>query len=300
MAMIEVEHLTRRYGTTTAIEGLGFQVERGEIVGFLGPNGAGKSTTMRILCGSLGATSGTARVAGFDVAEQPAEVKQRIGYLPEHPPLYTEMTVEQYLVFCARLKGVDTPREAAVNAAERVGLSPVSHRIIGNLSKGFRQRVGIAQALVHEPEVLVLDEPNSGLDPAQRAEIRALIEQLAAGDTTVLLSTHVLPEIEALCDRVIILNQGRIVAQDTVAALGSSEHRIRIKVERPSEALAASLQALAGVHEVKALGDGAYLLRTEGDQRAVIAQCAVEAGLLHLGTDRRLEDVFLRLTGGME
>ena len=300
MAMIEVEHLTRRYGTTTAIEGLGFQVERGEIVGFLGPNGAGKSTTMRILCGSLGATSGTARVAGFDVAEQPAEVKRRIGYLPEHPPLYTEMTVEQYLVFCARLKGVDTPREAAVNAAERVGLSPVSHRIIGNLSKGFRQRVGIAQALVHEPEVLVLDEPNSGLDPAQRAEIRALIEQLAAGDTTVLLSTHVLPEIEALCDRVIILNQGRIVAQDTVAALGSSEHRIRIKVERPSEALAASLQALAGVHEVKALGDGAYLLRTEGDQRAVIAQCAVEAGLLHLGTDRRLEDVFLRLTGGME
>ena len=299
MAMIEVEHLTRRYGTTTAIEGLGFQVERGEIVGFLGPNGAGKSTTMRILCGSLGATSGTARVAGFDVAEQPAEVKRRIGYLPEHPPLYTEMTVEQYLVFCARLKGVDTPREAAVNAAERVGLSPVSHRIIGNLSKGFRQRVGIAQALVHEPEVLVLDEPNSGLDPAQRAEIRALIEQLAAGDTTVLLSTHVLPEIEALCDRVIILNQGRIVAQDTVAALGSSEHRIRIEVERPSEALASSLQALAGVHEVKALGDSMYLLRTNGDQRAVIARCAVEAGLLHLGTDRRLEDVFLRLTGGM-
>ncbi|TNE88407.1 MAG: ABC transporter ATP-binding protein [Deltaproteobacteria bacterium] len=296
--MIEVANLTKRYGATLAVEDLSFSVERGEIVGFLGANGAGKSTTMRILCGALGATSGTAKVDGIDVMEDPKAAKSRIGYLPEAPPLYLEMTVRQYLRFCARIKGTANPSEAADKAIGRVGLASVAHRIIGNLSKGYRQRVGIAQALVHEPQLLVLDEPNSGLDPKQRAEIRELIEELAAGETTVLLSTHVLPEIEALCDRVIIIDHGRIVAQDAVEALGGGMGVIKLVVAAPSAELAAKLEALDGVNAVKAKGDGVYLVETQRDLRAEVARTAVDAGLLELSSQRQLEDVFLRLTGG--
>lgn len=298
MAMIEVANLTKRYGTTLAVEDLSFTVERGEIVGFLGANGAGKSTTMRILCGALGATTGTAKVDGIDVMEDPRRAKAVIGYLPETPPLYPEMTVRQYLRFCARLKGAGSPNEAAERAIARVALGEVAHRIIGNLSKGFRQRVGIAQALVHDPQLLVLDEPNSGLDPKQRAEIRELIEDLAAGETTVLLSTHVLPEIEALCDRVIIIDKGRIVAQDAVEALGGGVGVVRLVVAEPSPDLAARLEAIAGVRAVRARGDGVYIVETERELRAEIARAAVDAGLLELSTQQRLEDAFLRLTGG--
>ncbi|MCO4744792.1 MAG: ATP-binding cassette domain-containing protein [Proteobacteria bacterium] len=298
--MIEVEHLTKRYGTTLAVDDLSFSVERGEIVGFLGPNGAGKSTTMRILCGSLGATGGRAMVDGIDVMDDPRGAKRKIGYLPEAPPLYTEMTVRQYLRFCGKIKGADKPRDAAEVAIEKVGLTPVAHRIIGNLSKGYRQRVGIAQALVHSPDVLVLDEPNSGLDPAQRAEIRTLIEELAAGDTTVILSTHVLPEIEALCDRVVIIHQGRIVAQNTVDALGGDARVVKVTVDEPSPELAARFEAIAGVTAVKARGDGLYLIEGSTDLRREVAKVAVDAGLLELSGQRQLEDVFLQLTGGAE
>ena len=204
--MIKVEKLSKRYGATTAVQELSFQVPKGEVVGFLGPNGAGKTTTMRIIAGSLGATEGRVTLDGQDVFENPREVKRRIGYLPEVPPLYTDMKVRDYVRFAARLKGVDDINGAAEATIDRVGLAPVAHRIIDHLSKGFRQRCGVAQALVHNPEVLILDEPYSGLDPAQRVEIRDLLKELAQEDRTVILSTHVLGDIEAMCERVVILN----------------------------------------------------------------------------------------------
>nr|MBX2801334.1 ABC transporter ATP-binding protein [Myxococcales bacterium] len=194
--MIRVEQLTKVYGATTAVEDLTFAVDRGEIVGFLGPNGAGKSTTMRMLCGSLGATRGRALIADIDVLERPREVKRLVGYLPEVPPLYPEMTVRAYLRFCAQLKSAPSPVQGVERVMEQVGLTDVAHRLIDHLSKGYRQRVGLAQALVHEPRVLVLDEPASGLDPAQRVEIRQLVRDLSQGDVTVVLSTHVLSEVE--------------------------------------------------------------------------------------------------------
>ena len=214
--MIKVEKLSKRYGATTAVQELSFQVPKGEVVGFLGPNGAGKTTTMRIIAGSLGATEGRVTLDGQDVFENPREVKRRIGYLPEVPPLYTDMKVRDYVRFAARLKGVDDINGAAEATIDRVGLAPVAHRIIDHLSKGFRQRCGVAQALVHNPEVLILDEPYSGLDPAQRVEIRDLLKELAQEDRTVILSTHVLGDIEAMCERVVILNNGKMVGQGPI------------------------------------------------------------------------------------
>jgi ABC-2 type transport system ATP-binding protein len=222
MPMIEVQHLTKRYRDRVAVEDLTFQVEEGEILGFLGPNGAGKSTTMKILTGFLPPSEGTARVGGFDVFEQPLEVKRRIGYLPETPPLYPEMTVRGYLKFVASLKGL--PGRGLKAEVERVaGLTGVTHvleRVIQNLSKGYKQRVGIAQALLGSPPVLILDEPTEGLDPTQRAEVRALIKGLA-GKHTVILSTHILPEVTMTCEKVLIINQGRIVAYDEIRKLAS-------------------------------------------------------------------------------
>jgi ABC-2 type transport system ATP-binding protein len=222
MPMIEVQHLTKRYRDRVAVEDLTFSVEEGEILGFLGPNGAGKSTTMKILTGFLPPSAGTARVGGFDVFEQPLEVKRRIGYLPETPPLYPEMTVRGYLKFVASLKGL--PGRGLKVEVERVaGLTGVSHvldRVIQNLSKGYKQRVGIAQALLGSPPVLILDEPTEGLDPAQRAEVRALIKGLA-GKHTVILSTHILPEVTMTCEKALIINQGKIVAYDEIRKLAS-------------------------------------------------------------------------------
>jgi ABC-2 type transport system ATP-binding protein len=222
MPMIEVQHLTKRYRDRVAVEDLTFSVEEGEILGFLGPNGAGKSTTMKILTGFLPPSAGTARVGGFDVFEEPLEVKRRIGYLPETPPLYPEMTVNGYLKFVASLKGL--PGRGIKAEVERVaGLTGVTHvlgRVIQNLSKGYKQRVGIAQALLGSPPVLILDEPTEGLDPTQRAEVRALIKGLA-GKHTVILSTHILPEVTMTCEKVLIINQGKIVAYDEIRKLAS-------------------------------------------------------------------------------
>src|SRR5438876_9501634 len=218
--MIEVQSLTKHYGTIAAIHDVSFSVKRGEIVGFLGPNGAGKTTTMRILAGFMPATQGTATVAGYDVFTQSLEVRRRIGYLPENVPLYSEMGVASYLDFVAEVKGVGRAerRRRVADVMERCLIADVQHRLIGKLSKGYRQRVGLAQAIVSDPEVLILDEPTIGLDPKQIAEIRALIKSLA-GQHTVILSTHILPEVSMLCDGIIIINHGRIVAQGTESEL---------------------------------------------------------------------------------
>jgi len=220
MAMIEAKNLTKRYRDRIAIENLTFSVNEGEILGFLGPNGAGKTTTMRILSGFVPPSEGSAKIAGFDVFEHPLEVKRRLGYLPETPPLYPEMTARGYLRFVGRLKGV--PSRQLGSEIERVsnltGIQEVIDRVIKNLSKGFRQRVGVAQALLNNPPVLILDEPTEGLDPAQRAEVRSLIKKLA-GKHTVILSTHILHEVTMTCEKVLIINQGRIVAFDEIKKL---------------------------------------------------------------------------------
>jgi ABC-2 type transport system ATP-binding protein len=218
--MIKVEGLTKRYGDVTAIEDLSFQVEKGEIVGFLGPNGAGKTTTMRIITGFLASTDGTVSVSGQDIFEKPMEVKKRIGYLPEQPPLYADMTVVGYLKFVAKIKGVPRSTRAAAmdRVVERCGLKDVRKKIIGKLSKGYRQRVGLAQAMIHDPQVLILDEPTIGLDPKQIIEIRELVKSLA-GDQTIILSTHILPEVTMICQRCLIIDRGRNVADDSLEAL---------------------------------------------------------------------------------
>ncbi|PSB33970.1 ABC transporter ATP-binding protein [Chlorogloea sp. CCALA 695] len=221
--MIEVEHLSKNYGSTPGIQDISFNVEPGEIMGFLGPNGAGKTTTMRILAGYLPATAGTARIAGYDVHENSLLVRQRIGYLPETPPLYPEMTVEGFLYFVARIKGVSAGNRASavIRAIERCNLQQKSKVLIRKLSKGFRQRVGIAQAIVHDPPVIILDEPTVGLDPRQIIDVRNLIKSLA-GSHTIILSTHILPEVSMTCDRVTIINGGKVVVTNTPAGLEAS------------------------------------------------------------------------------
>lgn len=218
--MIEVQHLTKRYGDLTAVSNVSFSVASGQILGFLGPNGSGKTTTMRIITGFLPATGGTVKVAGFDIFDDSFEVRKRIGYLPEHPPLYNDMSVAAYLRFVARIKGM--PRAEIADALDRAltrcGLTTVADRVTGHLSKGFRQRVGLAQAIIHNPSVLVLDEPTIGLDPQQIIEIRALIKELA-GAHTVVLSTHILPEVAQVCEKVVIINAGRVVMEDMLVNL---------------------------------------------------------------------------------
>jgi len=214
--VIEVQHLTKRYGPVTAVDDVSFKAERGEILGFLGPNGAGKTTTMRVLTGYMPATDGKAIVAGYDVLEQPVEAKRRTGYLPETPPLYPDMTVSDYLAFCARIKGVPRSERATrlKTVMERTQIADVANRHCSKLSKGYRQRVGLAQALLHNPEVLILDEPTAGLDPKQIIETRRLIKGLG-GDHTIILSTHILPEVSQTCNRIVIIYKGRIAAVDT-------------------------------------------------------------------------------------
>ena len=220
--MIEVQHLTKRYGPFTAVDDVSFKVEKGEILGFLGPNGAGKTTTMRVLTGYMPATDGKALVAGYDVFDQPIEAKRRTGYLPETPPLYPDMTVRDYLTFVARIKGVPRQeRKARVETVmERTRVADMAKRHCGKLSKGYKQRVGLAQAMIHKPDVLILDEPTAGLDPKQIIETRQLIKELA-GDHTIILSTHILPEVSQTCQRVVIINKGRVVAVDTPENLTS-------------------------------------------------------------------------------
>jgi ABC-2 type transport system ATP-binding protein len=297
MAMIEVEHLSKRYGSTLAVDDISFSVEKGQIVGFLGRNGAGKTTTMRVLTGSLGATEGAARIGGVDVAVKPRDVKKMIGYLPEVPPLYTEMTVRTYLRYAATLKQASNPKDQVERIIEQVGLKDVAHRLIDHLSKGYKQRVGIGQALVHQPQVLILDEPVSGLDPAQRAEILGLIEKLAEGDVTVVLSTHVLAEIERVIDRAVIIHRGKIVAQDTVANLADVGRAVAVRVARPGPAVLERLETVAGVTAVGEREGGAYVIAGTGDIREEVARASVEFGLLEMTAQHGLQDVFLRLTG---
>lgn len=297
MAMIEVQNLTKWYGPHAAVRDISFTVEKGQIVGFLGRNGAGKTTTMRVLTGSLGASDGRALIDGLDVYEKPREVKAKIGYLPETPPLYADMTVREYLQFCARIKEAKDPKAAVERAIRQVHLDEYAGRLIEHLSKGYRQRVGIAQALVHQPQVLILDEPVSGLDPVQRKEILDLIKDLAAGEVTVLLSTHVLAEIEPICQRVVIIDRGRIVAQDTVANLANVGGNIAITVARPDDALLARLRALPDVREVLDHGQGEIVIRADRDLREQVARAAIDAGLLGLRAEKGLQDVFLRLIG---
>jgi ABC-2 type transport system ATP-binding protein len=307
--VIEVQHLTKRYGRVTAVDDVSFRVERGEILGFLGPNGAGKTTTMRILTGYMPATDGTATVAGFDVFEQPLEAKRRTGYLPETPPLYPEMTVREYLDFVARIKGVPSGERASrVGAAiEQAQLTDMSNRHCGKLSKGYRQRVGLAQAILHNPEVLILDEPTAGLDPKQIIETRELIKRLA-GNHTIILSTHILPEVSQTCQRVVIINRGRVVAVDSpenlTARLRGSE-TIFLQVDGPEAALTSALEQTTGVSGVRVAQrhNGTIDLEVESergdDVRRQLANTVVSNGwgLLELRAERMsLEDIFLSLT----
>ncbi|MBI4840369.1 MAG: ABC transporter ATP-binding protein [candidate division NC10 bacterium] len=307
--MIEVENLTRFYGPTAAIQDVSFRVDQGQIVGFLGPNGAGKTTTLRILSGYLPATSGTARVAGFDVFKESLAVRRRLGYLPENVPLYPEMRVRTYLDFVAEVKGVPRPeRQRRVAAAmERCRVDDVANHLIGSLSRGYRQRVGIAQAILHDPEVILLDEPTVGLDPKQIIEIRQLITELA-GQRTVILSTHILPEVEMVCQRVIIINQGKIVAMDTPENLKAkirTSARVLLQVDGPAVAVRDHLERVPGVLRVeerpeRADGRIRYLVECAPDRdlRRDLAAAVVRQGwgLSELRpADVMLEEVFIRL-----
>ena len=306
--MIEVRDLTKDYGSRNAISHVGFTVKKGEVVGLLGPNGAGKTTTMKIVTGFMAPSSGEVKVGGFDVFENPIEVKRKIGYLPETPPLYGDMSVESYLRFVAALKGVEKGRIPTMveRALERTDLGPVRKRLIQNLSKGYRQRVGISQALVSEPEVLILDEPTVGLDPRQVAEIRTLIKELA-GQHTVVLSTHILPEVQAVCERIIIINRGRIVAEDSLAGLSArmqGSGRVSLKVRQKSPAL---LAALKGVRGVNALTDNGDTIQIETNGAAEVSEALAAtvvsqgAGLIEIKAETfNLEDVFLQLTNSEE
>lgn len=297
--MIEVQALSKLYGPSRAVRDVSFQVERGEIVGFLGPNGAGKTTTMRILTCFMAPSSGSAQIAGFDILHNSLDVRRSIGYLPENAPLYPEMTVRQYLLYVAALRGVPSKQrahrlEAALDAGR---LFDRADTIIRKLSKGYRQRVGIAQAVVHDPPVLIMDEPSSGLDPRQRAETRSFIKSLAP-EHTILLSTHILPDVQETCDRVIVISDGRVVAQDTVANLGRGEG-ISLTLARPTLDASEKLGRIAGVSGVKVDENGAFVLDASADSREEIARLCVNEnwGLLELGRKRaNLEDVFLQLT----
>jgi len=307
--LIEVQGLTKLYGERPAIQDVSFSVPRGQVLGFLGPNGAGKSTTMRILTGYIGATSGTASVAGFDVFRQSLEVRRRVGYLPETTPLYNEMRVAGFLDHVCKLRGVaPSRRRARVDAAiESCGLAERRTEIIGHLSRGLRQRVGLAQAIVHEPDVLVLDEPTAGLDPGQTRETRDLIKRLGRAHTVV-LSSHILPEVEATCERVLIINAGRIVADgapDILARrLGTRRHEIEIVVRGEPAAVEEAVRGVAGVDEVTVAGDAESAVRvvvttSRADLREDLSRAVILAGFGLLEVQERalsLEDVFLRLT----
>ncbi len=307
--MIKVEHLTKQYGSHTAIDDVSFQVQKGEVLGLLGPNGAGKTTTMRILSGFFPATRGTALLAGFDVFDQPLEVKRRVGYLPENPPLYGELTVDTYLRFVATIKGVGRGRLQSClgKAKERCSLEEEGERLIKHLSKGYRQRVGLAQALIHEPEILILDEPTTGLDPRQIIEVRELIRNLA-GDHTVILSTHILPEVSRTCERIVIINNGRIVAVDTpekLTAQLSGGQWIQLEVQGRAEELPALLEAIPQVKSVSVeqveTNYHSVSVETQGveDIRNLIARKVIDAGmdLFQLSAQSMtLEDVFVELT----
>jgi ABC-2 type transport system ATP-binding protein len=307
---VEVKDLTKAFGPVRAVDAVSFSVNKGEILGFLGPNGAGKTTTMRILTGYMPATSGTAAIGGFDVFNDSLEVRRRIGYLPEAPPLYSDMAVGTYLDFVARIKGVPAEKRRArvADALEKTNLGDKRAELIKHLSRGYKQRVGLAQALVHDPEVIILDEPTVGLDPKQIIEVRHLIKGLA-GSHTIILSTHILPEVSMTCDRVVIINKGKVVAVDTPQNLSArlkGGQKIVVEVQAPQKPLENLLAQIPGAHRVlveQARADGRLTATIETvpgqDIRSQIAARIVEKGwaLYELrGVSLSLEDVFLELT----
>ena len=304
--MIEVSHLSKQYGDVVAVEDVSFRAEKGVILGFLGPNGAGKTTTMRMLTCYLPPSSGEAKVAGFDILEESMEVRKRIGYLPEQPPVYHDMTVGAYLRFVAKIKGVPGPQlnGRLDDTMEKTGIAHHRDTVIGHLSKGYRQRVGLAQALVHEPDVLILDEPTVGLDPKQIIEIREVIKGLG-GDHTVILSTHILPEVSMTCSQLVIINNGRIAGEGTPESLMAQLKEgevLRAHIDGPTDEIRTMLQGLEGVLDVSSEpGEGIYLVTSAPGQdvRDALTKQVVDGGysLRELRPlDMTLEDIFLSLT----
>ena len=309
--MIEVKNLVKQYGTNRAVDNVSFTVNQGEILGFLGPNGAGKSTTMNILTGYLSATEGTVTIDGHEILEDPLEAKRKIGYLPEQPPLYLDMTVKDYLNFVYDLKKVKEPREAHIaEICSLVKISDVYNRLIKNLSKGYRQRVGLAQSLIGNPEVLILDEPTVGLDPKQIIEIRSLIKKLGENHT-IILSSHILPEVQAICERIIVISKGKIVADDTPGNLSharSTDPKLLLRVDGPEKEVQKLLEKIPGMKEIHSLGSketGSFDFTLEAApgtdiRREVFKRLAERQWpiLSMRGSELSLEDIFLQLTSG--
>ena len=301
--LIEARGLSRRYGLTTAVSGLDLSLRKGEILGLLGPNGAGKSTTMKMLAGVLAPSGGSVRINGIAIADEPKQAKRHLGYLPEQPPVYPELTVDEYLRYCAGLHGVPRGARAAAvaRAQQSCGLTEVAGRLIGNLSKGYQQRVGIAQAIIHRPAVVILDEPTVGLDPIQILEIRSLIKELGE-QHSVILSSHILPEIQAVCGRVMIIDRGLVVYSEPLKAAGTESFTTVLATFRHAPMVNA-LGAIAGVSRFEALGRGQvrFHLADGADPREAIAQAAVGGGwgLIELRAEvRTLEEIFVSLTSG--
>lgn len=301
--LIKAEHLTRYYGSNRAVDEVSFTLSKGEVLGFLGPNGAGKSTTMQMLSGNLAPSAGHIEINGIDLLDNPREAKRELGYLPEQPPLYRELTVAEYLRYCARLNRVAASAisKAVRSAQERCGLGEVSRRLIGNLSKGFQQRVGIAQAILHNPAVVILDEPTVGLDPIQIREIRTLIRELGQNHG-IILSTHILPEVQGTCNRVQIINQGRLVFSDSLSNLEQQTQARYLIIELRNPPTLTDLESLAGVDEAETLSEHRFRLHFAGASPAeAIAEQACEHGwgLRELTPERRnLEQLFVELTAG--
>ncbi len=304
--MIEVKNLVKHFGDKKAVNDISFTVNDNEVLGFLGPNGAGKSTTMNMLTGYISMTSGEIKICGIDILENPIEAKKKIGYLPEQPPLYPEMTVREYLSFAAELKGVKNIKKEIDAAARKVGLTEVMSRRVGNLSKGYKQRTGFCAALLGNPEVLILDEPTVGLDPNQIIEMRGLIKSLGR-EHTVILSSHILTEISAVCDRVLIINDGRIIAEDTpknLAGRGGKAKRIIIRVDGGDDAVSAVLDGLDGVTYSKLGEGGEYEINIsnaskDAGKKLFFAFAKAELPILEQREEERsLEDIFIELTKG--
>jgi ABC-2 type transport system ATP-binding protein len=301
--MIKVQNLSKKYGSIIAIDDISFQVEKGEILGFLGPNGAGKTTTMRILTGYMPPDTGSIEISGIDMMESPLNAKNEIGYLPEHPPVYNDMTVEGFLNFVAGLKGVEEDKEKAIgNSMERCGIADVKNRLIGNLSKGYRQRIGIAQAILNDPSVLVLDEPTIGLDPKQIIEIRELIKELGK-QRTVILSTHILPEVMMTCTKVVIINKGKIALETSLGDLSirlDEDNEITVRTRNTTTDISGELQSLPYITSVKKLTQGEYLVKGQNGENVTdrLAQAIIEKGwgLKEIKTQSNsLEDLFLKV-----
>ena len=300
--LIQVEHLSRHYGPTVAVKNIQFELKRGEVVGFLGPNGAGKSTSMQMLTGNLAPTTGSIKICGIDLLEKPKQAKANIGYLPEQPPVYKELTVDEYLRFCARIHGVkkDAVAAAMESAKQRCGLSNVGRRLIGNLSKGYQQRVGIAQAIIHSPAIIVLDEPTVGLDPIQIREIRTLIRELGQ-EHGVILSTHILPEAQMTCDRVQIIRSGELVYEDTMEALAQQFQGSCVIIGLGQEISADKIKSLPEVNSIEQLTSKRWRLLFNEDCEPIqeVAQQIVDNGwgLTELVPEQKsLEQIFVNIT----